>query len=121
MNAAIIASLIRAHTPASTMVMAGNGGRLQVTCECGETVVIRTSTFEASPTGSIDALSEHVGAVIDNHVRGELVRAVDNLADTYRGFADSAAGDDSYLAGSRTAWQDAANFLATDLEKRGVL
>lgn len=121
MNAATIASLIRAHTPASTMVLAGNGSRIQVTCDCGETAVIRASTFEASPTGSVDTLADHIGEIIDSHVRGELVRAVDNLAEVYRGFADSAAGDDSYLAGSRTAWQDAANFLAADLEARGVL
>ena len=96
-------------------------GRIQVTCDCGAAAVIRASTFNASPTGSIDALSEHVAHVIDSHVRGEQVRAVDSLAAAYRGFADSAAGDDSYLAGSRTAWQDAAHFLSTDLKARGVL
>ena len=121
MSADTIATLIRAHTPASTVVLAGNGGRIQVTCDCGAAAVIRASTFNASPTGSIDALSEHVAHVIDSHVRGELVRAVDSLAAAYRGFADSAAGDDSYLAGSRTAWQEAAHFLSTDLKARGVL
>lgn len=118
---AVIAALIRAHTPASTMVLAGNGSRIQVTCDCGAAVIIRSSTFDATPTGSIDALSEHVAGVIDTHVRGELTHAVDSLAAAYRGFADSAAGDDSYLAGSRTAWQEAAHFLSTDLKARGVL